>query len=250
MRPMSVDGLPVGGARVIIPITFAPGASGARPESVIHVLSGAPWSAAPTLDQMNAAFPKRAMGKAQSGHVILRCGLNGDRLGGCDKIGETPSGLGFEHAALSLVKDFKVITNPKADRYGEFRIDVPFDFRDPSLGPQQVEVHNPVWLRRIDPNAALKLYPEAALKAGYRSGSATLTCTVVHDGSLTGCQTELEEPAGMGFGDAALQIAAVMQMNPWTSQGAPVDGMKIRLPIKLVAAADAKADPVPVPPPK
>jgi hypothetical protein len=30
-----------------------------------------------------------------------------------------------------------------------------------------------------------------------------------------------------------------MKMNPWTSQGAPVDGMKIRIPIRLVMPDDA-----------
>jgi protein TonB len=59
-------------------------------------------------------------------------------------------------------------------------------------------------------------------------------CTVVHDGSLNDCAVASEDPAGLGFGDAALQIAAVMGMNPWTAQGTPVEGARIRLPIRLV----------------
>jgi protein TonB len=55
-----------------------------------------------------------------------------------------------------------------------------------------------------------------------------------------------ESPADVGFGEAAMRVAAVMRMNPWTSQGAPVDGMKINLPIRLVLP---DAPPPPAAPP-
>jgi protein TonB len=68
----------------------------------------------------------------------------------------------------------------------------------------------------------------------------------LYDGSLSDCTVASEAPAGLGFGAAALQVAAIMKMNPWTKQGAPVDGGRIRLPIHLVLppTAPAAAEPV------
>jgi hypothetical protein len=238
MRPMTVDGLPVGGGAINIPIKFEAGSSGNA--TTVRVVSAAPWFAAPTSTDMSAAFPKGAIGKIDSAHVILRCSLNGKgRLQACDTLSESPKGHGFASAAQSLLKDFQVITDAKTDHYGDLRIDVPFDFRDPSRAAPPVEIHNPLWLTHVTPEGAASVYPPAALKAGVRTGAATVACTTVHSGALTDCAIESEEPADLGFGDAALKIAAVMKMNPWTSQGAPVDGMKIRIPIRLVMPDDA-----------
>ena len=105
-------------------------------------------------------------------------------------------------------------------------------------------IHDPLWLQRVTSEwrgaglprpTALKAtgVQERARRAGVRRRTRRF--------ALSGCEVQSEEPAGMGFGDAALQIASVMKMNPWTNQGAPVDGMKIQLPIRLVAADDAAA---------
>jgi TonB family protein len=120
---------------------------------------------------------------------------------------------------------------------------VPFDFQDPTRPASPIEVYAPVWLRTMAPGDAAKLFPAAAAKAGLKQGRAMLACTVAHDGALTNCGVISEEPANLGFGDAALKIAAVTAMNPWTAQGTPVDGAKVRLPIRLVAPDDAPPAP-------
>jgi len=253
LKPMTIDGLPVGGGEINIPIKFE-GSSGASAQSTVRVMSAAPWFAAPTLDQVQAAFPKSAIGKIASGHVVLRCSLT--RNGGlvdCDRVSEEPAGAGFEHAAESLVKDFKVVTDPKTDHLADVRVDVPFDFRDPSQATPPIEVHNPLWVQHVDPTKAAAVYPEAAIKAGFKTGVAMLVCSVAHSGALTGCTVDSEAPADVGFGEAALKIAAVMAMNPWTQQGQPVDGMTIRLPIRLVLpdpAPPAATPPAATPPAK
>jgi hypothetical protein len=236
MRPMTVDGLPVGGGEINIPINFKGGQSWGQ---AVRVVRTAPWLAAPTAGDVAAAFPKSAIGKAESGHVVLRCGLNGrGDLHDCETVSEIPEGQGFDAAARSLVKHFRVMTDPKTDHYDDLRIDVPFDFRDPSQAAPAVEIHDPLWLTRLTPESAAAAYPQAAIKADVKTGAATVACTTVHSGALTDCAVESEEPADLGFGAAALKIAAVMKMSPWTSQGAPVDGMKIRIPIRLVMPDD------------
>ena len=97
----------------------------------------------------------------------------------------------------------------------------------------------------------MKLYPPQAVKAAVRTGQAKVVCTVSHEGYLTDCAVVEERPANLGFGDAALQVAAAMQMNPWTSQGSPVDGGRIELPIKMVLPEEpAPAPRAPAPPAK
>ncbi len=242
MRPMTVDGLPVGGARVTIPINFegASGGMNAPPSNTIRVMRTAPWMTAPTADALSAAFPKRAVGKVASAHVVLRCGFRDDGgLKDCETISDTVDDRTFVDAAKTLTKDFRAIVNPKKDKLADLRVDIPFDFRDPSQLSPPNEVYDPLWLRTINPAYVAQLFPAAAVKAGLRSGKADVVCTVQHDGSLKDCAVASEQPAGLGFGDAALTVAGVMVMNPWTAQGDPVDGARIRLPVRLELPADA-----------
>jgi TonB family protein len=245
MRPMTIDGQPVGGGTINIPINFAPGGAIPRSEvaSTFKVSSSAPWIAAPTAVEISAAYPKSLVGKVASGHVVMRCAITSrGALVNCSSISELPSGHGFVHAADTLLKDFRLPPAlRKGDSYDSFRVDVPFDFRDPSQAAPPVEIRDPVWIRQIDPKGVTELFPAAAIKAGYKVGRATVACTVAADGTLTPCSTVTEEPAGYGFGDAAMTVASVMQMSPWTKQGAPVEGAKIDLPIKFVLPPDAPA---------
>ena len=252
MRPMTIDGEPVGGADINIPIKWeGSGNPGGQVASTVKVFSTAPWIAAPGAAAMAAAFPKAAIGKIASAHVIMRCAISGSgALESCDTVSELPAGHGFVRAANSLTRDFRLPAAKKGDSYSDLRVDVPFDFRDPSQAAPFVEIHDPIWIKQIDPKAIPQLFPEAAAKAGYKVGRASVECTVSADGSLGGCVTVTEDPAGLGFGEAAMQVAGVMQMSPWTKQGAPVEGARINLPIKFVLPPDTAAAPPPAPPAK
>jgi hypothetical protein len=249
MRPMTIDGEPVGGADINIPIAWEGGAmNGAGTGDVIKVFSAVPWLAAPSASEMSAAYPKSAIGKVASAHVIVRCAIRSDgALESCNGVSELPSGQGFLGSAYSLTKEFRLPPAKKGDSYNDLRVDVPFDFRVPGEAAPPVEIHDPLWIKQIDPNSIQKLFPEAAAKAGYKTGRGSVECTVAADGTLTGCAIATEDPAGFGFGDAAMEVAGVMQMSPWTKQGAPVEGARINLPIKFVLP-DTAAPPAPPPP--
>ena len=238
MRPMTVDGEPVGGAGVSIPIRFEAGWSPSG-GPILHILRTAPWTAVPTPGDIAAAFPKGAVGRISTGHVVLRCALRNDgRLFGCDTVSEEPPGHGFANAARSLTKDFHTVVGDKPGDISNIRVDIPFDFRDPTQAGQRLEVVDPFWLERPGPAAAAELFPAAAAKAGLKQGSAKVDCRVTHDGLLNDCRIVQESPTGLGFGDAALKVAGIMKMNPWTAQGAPVDGARITLPVTLVKPED------------
>lgn len=248
MSPMTVDGQPVGGSEIRIPIHWEAGGGAPMTGShvseqgntaTVRVIGAAPWIAAPSVADMAAAYPKSAIGKIDSAHVIMRCQIRSDgALKDCENISELPQAHGFAHAASELTKQFRLPVGP-GEKVGGLRVDVPFDFRDPTHAAPPVEIRDPIWIRQINPAAFAEVYPAAAIKAGYNVGRASVECSVAADGKLTGCATVTEDPAGYGFGDAALVVAGAMQMSPWTKQGAPVEGARIVLPIKLVQPADA-----------
>jgi len=236
MRPMTRDGLPVGGAEVIIPIVFAAQTTTSQNIGSIRVLRTAPWIATPTLADMASAFPKGAMGRIPSARVILRCEIERDgRVDACDTVEETPEHQGFGQAARGLAKDFRVATVGIGDKWGMPKVDVPFDFRDPSATEPPVEIYQPVWRTPPRSNTPAGLYPDTAVKAGIKEGGAELDCTALHDGSLSGCTVKSETAAGFGFGEAAIKLAATAAVNPWTSAGTPVDGAHVEFSIRLQA---------------
>ena len=110
-----------------------------------------------------------------------------------------------------------------------------------------VEVFDPQWLRSVNPQKAGELFPYEAYKAGLKTGRGVVLCVAAHTGELTNCSVVSEDPPGMGFGKSALAVAAVMMMNPWTQQGAPVDGALVRVPIRLNLGDDPPEAPVPPP---
>jgi len=239
MRPMTRNGVAVGGAQVTIPINFQGGGVGAN-SVAIKVARSLPWGETPTAAAMAASFPGPSIGRLPYGHVVLRCQVTGKgTLHNCATASEDPPGHGFAGAARGLVKDFRVVDNPGAVSGAEnLWVDVPFDFRDPGRSQSPVEIVDPQWLRTPDPTMAGKLFPEEAAKAGFKTGVATLSCEVAHGGALTNCQVASESPEELGFGKAALAIAGVLVMNPWTPQGAPVDGARVRVPIRVNLAGE------------
>ena len=196
-----------------------------------------PWTRVPTQAAVDAAWPKEAAG-LPSGQAALRCGL--DKTGGlddCEIISELPRGK-------ALAKDFRLTFAPEeAKAVKRVKIDVPFRFRDPAL-PDARKLTKPRWIRTLSPQAMLAVYPEAAFKAGVRSGDGAVTCTVTVSGELTDCQAAREAPAGLDFGAAAIKAAAVMRMNPWTKEGDTVDGLRITIPMSFtLSEADPPASP-------
>jgi TonB family protein len=251
MRPLMKDGVPVGGAQVNIPISFKSGGVSTSDYPSEKVARSLPWGETPTTAAMAAAFPHTAYGRVPSGHVLLRCRVaDKGRLGQCRTASEVPPDRGFAQAALNLVKDFRVAPN-RATLEGarELSVDIPFDFRDPSVDAPAVEIVSPEWLVGPDPKMAGKLFPLEAAKAGLKTGVAILACAVSHEGKLVDCTVASESPSGLGFGKSALAIAGVMAMNPWTPQGIPVDGAHIRVPIRLNLAKEEPPAPPPAPGP-
>jgi hypothetical protein len=70
-----------------------------------------------------------------------------------------------------------------------------------------------------------------------------MNCTVTAAGGLTGCQAVSEDPAGYGFVAATLPLAGAFRLKTWTTDGQPVVGGVVRVPIRY----DLKQVPAPAP---
>ncbi len=95
------------------------------------------------------------------------------------------------------------------------------------------------WLRRPTAQDFARAYPAAAQAAG-TNGKAVLDCRIGHLGQLRHCVVQQEDPAGAGFGQAALQLAGAVLVGPANPDGPSIAGQAIRLPITFVSAPAAK----------
>jgi TonB family protein len=102
--------------------------------------------------------------------------------------------------------------------------------------PAEVKVTT---LRRPSPVEAGQLYPADALREGL-AGQAMLQCRIGHLGGLRGCVVLSEDPAGKGFGQAALGMARLFRLAPADPAGPSIAGKVVKLPIQFAAPA-AKA---------
>ena len=66
-------------------------------------------------------------------------------------------------------------------------------------------------------------FPHAAQRAGVEAGRVVLTCHVLADGRISECSVE-EDPAGVGFGPAALAAMKAARLKPSRAGGVAVDG--------------------------
>ncbi len=75
-------------------------------------------------------------------------------------------------------------------------------------------------------------YPRAAFRHGRVPGRVVLTCIVKIDGQLRDCHVDSEDPAGLGFAEAALTGASFARFSPRTENGVPAEE-RITFPVSF-----------------
>lgn len=79
-----------------------------------------------------------------------------------------------------------------------------------------------------------RAYPAQARPAG-RPGGAQLRCRIRSDTRLAHCRVMSEEPAGQGFGAAALEASAYFRFTPAIRDGRPVEDGEITIGVDFPA---------------
>ena len=234
-KPATLAGAPIP-SRVQFPVNFEneSGPHGAGPGTGVTMLNHPRWITAPNFADIGAAYPEAGGGEA--GYVAFRCEVN--RSGGlrnCQALREEPMGRGFERAAFRLIAKFRLEMDPETKAAPQpLIVNLPIRLFDPA-GTEFTNrrLGEPIWLNGIDPTKVQALFPAEAANQGMKTGLGVAACTVTTDGALTDCAPAPGDPDGVGFSEAAVRVATVMKMNLWTQEGGPVDGARVKLPIRF-----------------
>jgi len=170
--------------------------------------------------------------------VQLRCRVANGALVACAQVVDTPTA--FLEAASRAASAARLAPldqggQPTDGREIVVRITFPIPVAiDPSPAPPTAIIltsANVEWLERPDSARISLLYPVQAFRQGL-SGQAILDCIVDAEGRLA-CLILSEEPAGQGFGEAAIRASRLFRMAPETRDGRRTAGGRVRIPIRF-----------------
>ncbi|THD77353.1 MAG: hypothetical protein E7812_15575 [Phenylobacterium sp.] len=146
---------------------------------------------------------------------------------------ETPLGEGFADAAHKLADDFRAdVSTPEARlKTLDGGVSLAIAFDPAMLDQARPVLGTPKWTDL--PSAADVDAAFAGTPKNVGAVHVVLDCKVRQGGAMGGCGVESEQPAGQGFGQAALALAAKARVSTWTDQGLPVVGGEVRIPIRF-----------------
>lgn len=226
-----VDGKSVDGATAMIPMVFMN--FDAQGRTQVALINNPPWVSTPSAADVKAAYPPQAA-SVEGGTASVRCDFQANgQTRTCVVRAVSPEGLGFGEAAQKLAARFVINARPLDTATLQLvNADIPFTFHNPA-GPPKTQDIEPQWTRMLTTAGAARVFPTAARAARVYTGLGRVDCAGTASGALTDCRVVTEEPAGLGFGEAAVAAAGQIAMNPWTAAGEPVEGRRITIPIQL-----------------
>ncbi|WP_165190235.1 TonB family protein [Caulobacter soli] len=170
------------------------------------------WLAAPTPQQVMAAYPPAALSRGIEGQVRLNCTVG--KTGGleaCATVAESVPGEGFSAAAQQLGPLFHLAApDPKASP-GKVGVVVAF-------GPSPVV---PAWLR------GQRYTPVLDAAGAAVQGEARVKCRVAEQGGLEAC--EVLDPVDPVVRDEVLKRAAGLTAQLWTEEGRSTIGYVLEM---------------------
>lgn len=236
MRPQMRNGVPVSGASVVFPVNWNSGGHIPRagevqralradgPQRVSGLMVRPHWAAAPTWDQVREIAPD------SEGVAVARCRVWQDgTLSQCNALSSTPAGGGLGRAAERLGHHFRISTEGLPPFDGEVQVDVPVAFT--RTRPDYVA--RAAW-EGLPTGAELEASLRAVAQAAPdRTARATLDCAIGAEGRLQDCRVTSATPAAAG--PALLPLMSRFVAGPWSEDGYPTIGARVRLPLRYVA---------------
>ncbi|MBU1378190.1 MAG: TonB family protein [Alphaproteobacteria bacterium] len=249
MKPATLAGKPVGSV-MNVPVNFKMGGGGRFPvgDGKKVFPANVAWSAAPTFAEVAAAYPAKARAERKGGRVALTCDMTGaGRLTDCQVATSDPFGYGFDTAAKALARQFTYPIASEKDRKAarELTVHLPITFDPTTLDEATPVVGKPTWT--VIPNDGQITAAFANVKAA-GTVRVTLSCKVQPAGTVDGCTVASETPTGAGVGAAALTLATTFRLSTWSSEGLPVVGGTVRIPLRYEPAPAVSTTPASPPP--
>lgn len=187
------------------------------------------WAKTPTPADVAAAYPERAKAAGVGGVVLLTCTLNMALAPrDCATLRETPSGYGFATAARKVAAG--LVAAPATGIHKGVEVEVPVTFAPELAAAGPLVIRNPAWASIPTAADFQATFPQT--RNGVNSVRVALVCTAAPDGALADCAVDREEPAGQGYGQAALALAPKFRVAAWSTDGQPTYGQKVRVPIR------------------
>jgi TonB family protein len=185
------------------------------------------WIEAPSAADVAAAYPAKAKAAGVGGTVEMTCTINREgRPRSCAVLKETPGNYAFGAAARRLAETMRV---NELNLRGQ-DVMVPVTFNPDVLKAEGIAITKPAWTAMPAIEDFQATFPKTA--NGVNSVRVVLACTVMNSGALGGCSVDSEDPPGQGYGQGALALAAKFRVSPWSQDGQPAIGARLKLPIR------------------
>jgi TonB family protein len=185
------------------------------------------WIEAPTSADLAAAYPPKARAAAVGGTVDMSCTVSRQgRPRGCAVLREKPGSYAFGAAARKLAEQMRVAETNLHDQ----EVLVSVTFNPQVLLAEGASITRPTWVAMPAITDFQASFPKA--ENGINNVRVVLACTVQSGGVLGGCSVDSENPPGQGFGQGALALASKFRVGPWSQDGQPTVGARLKLPIR------------------
>jgi TonB family protein len=185
------------------------------------------WAEAPSAAEVAAAYPAKARAAGVGGTVDMTCTINREgHPKSCYVLRETPGNYAFGAAARKLAALMRVNELSLHDQ----EVMVPMTFNPDVLKPGGAAITKPAWAAMPGLADFQATFPKT--ENGVNSVRVVLACTVEAGGALGGCAVDSETPPGQGYGQGALALASKFRVGPWSQDGQPTVGAKLKLPIR------------------
>jgi TonB family protein len=167
-------------------------------------------------------YPESARVARLEGRALVACAIRSDRRADCALDSATDPIFG--EAGLQLVNDIAAQYSQHLPPGVAFRVPVDFAMRDLD------EYRRSPWSERPSGQDFARAYPSRA-SSQRLGGRSVMICTIRADRRID-CVADTEEPAGQGFGEAAVEVSRSFRLAPeYLGQPGYAPGDRIRVPI-------------------
>ena len=212
------------------------------------------WKRAPSQQDFLTVFPTAAMEAGKGGKVVLLCRITVTGAPtSCTVVSETPPGLGFGQAALTMIP--QMLFNPaiKDGKPVEANaVKIPLNFVAPSAstgsrikgGADSLESYKVLtrvaWTATPSVSDVWAAYPPVA-RSQKRNGRVTLECIIRADGALGSCSPQNLDRDSASFLPAAKDLVKKFRVPVAFDEGGSTAGVHVLVPF------DFRWDQPPVP---